>query len=91
MGDRQSKTDAAAGARRNVSSAGADGKTLGFSTLAVHGGEPRPKLANALATVFESHEPLHAGLQRYVDVFTAATRQHTANKLGLTECLESDV
>jgi uncharacterized protein YdiU (UPF0061 family) len=49
------------------------------------------QLANALATVFESHQPLHAGLQRYADVFTAATRQHTANKLGLSECLESDV
>jgi uncharacterized protein YdiU (UPF0061 family) len=49
------------------------------------------QLANALATGFESHEPLHAGLQRYADVFTAATRQHTANKLGLTECLESDL
>lgn len=29
---------------------GADAKTLGFSTLAVHGGEPRPKLGNSLAT-----------------------------------------
>ena len=26
------------------------GKALGFSTLAVHGGEPRPKLGNSLAT-----------------------------------------
>jgi serine/tyrosine/threonine adenylyltransferase len=49
------------------------------------------QLVNALATVFESHEPLHAGLQRYVDVFTAATHTHTANKLGLTQCQESDL
>jgi serine/tyrosine/threonine adenylyltransferase len=49
------------------------------------------QLANALATVFESHDPLHAGLQRYVEVFTAATRQHTANKLGLSMCLDEDV
>jgi uncharacterized protein YdiU (UPF0061 family) len=49
------------------------------------------QLANALATVFESHDPLHAGLQRFVDVFTATTRQHTAKKLGLSECLDSDV
>jgi serine/tyrosine/threonine adenylyltransferase len=49
------------------------------------------RLANALATVFESHDPLHAGLQRYVDVFTAATRQHAAAKLGLSTCLDSDL
>jgi uncharacterized protein YdiU (UPF0061 family) len=49
------------------------------------------QLANALATVFDSHDPLHAGLQRYIDVFTAATRQHTAGKLGLSTCLEPDV
>jgi uncharacterized protein YdiU (UPF0061 family) len=49
------------------------------------------QLANALASVFESNDPLHAGLQRYVDVFTAATRQHVAAKLGLSSCLESDV
>jgi cystathionine gamma-synthase len=50
MGARQSKTDAADGERRNFASTGADGKALGFSTLAVHGGESRPKLANSLAT-----------------------------------------
>ena len=50
MGARQSKTDATDGERRNFASTGADGKALGFSTLAVHGGESRPKLANSLAT-----------------------------------------
>ena len=49
------------------------------------------QLANALATVFESHDPLHAGLQRYVDVFTAATEQHIAAKLGLSVCQKDDV
>ena len=29
---------------------GKEAKRLGFSTLAVHGGEPRPKLGNSLAT-----------------------------------------
>jgi len=49
------------------------------------------RLANALAEVFDSHEPLHAGLQRYVEVFTAATHQNVAAKLGLRACLESDI
>ena len=48
-------------------------------------------LASALATVFASHDPLHAGLQRYVDVFTASTQEHIAAKLGLRSCSESDV
>jgi cystathionine gamma-synthase len=50
MGARQSKTGATEGERRSFASTGADGKALGFSTLAVHGGESRPKLANSLAT-----------------------------------------
>jgi cystathionine gamma-synthase len=34
----------------SVSASAPDGRAFGFSTLAVHGGERRPKLANALAT-----------------------------------------
>jgi uncharacterized protein YdiU (UPF0061 family) len=49
------------------------------------------RLANALATVFDSHDPLHAGLQRYVEVYTATTRQHVAAKFGLRTCLDADV
>ncbi len=41
--------------------------------------------ANALAPAFTSLEPLHAGLQRYVDVYGAAERGNTAAKLGLAE------
>ena len=44
MGDPHDKSDATSGALAR------EEKTLGFSTLAVHGGEPRPKLANSLAT-----------------------------------------
>ena len=55
MSERQSKSggaaqDAATEGTRRFSPVGADGKPLGFSTLAVHGGEPRPKLGNSLAT-----------------------------------------
>ncbi len=48
------------------------------------------RLACALAPVFTSAEPLHAGLQRYVDAFAEADRRNTAAKLGLTECLDED-
>jgi uncharacterized protein YdiU (UPF0061 family) len=34
---------------------------------------------------------LHAGLERYVEVFTAADRSNIAAKLGLAECLDEDV
>ena len=48
------------------------------------------RLANALAAVLTSVDPLHAGLQRYVDAFTAAERNNIAAKLGLAECLDED-
>jgi len=50
-------------------------KALGFSTLAVHGGEPRPKLGNALATpilqtatyTFANTSELHDHFQRRIE------------------------
>ncbi len=48
-------------------------------------------LAGALAPVFTSEDPLHAGLQTYVDTFTAADRGNIAAKLGLAACLDEDV
>jgi len=52
-----------------------DGRALGFSTLAVHGGEPRPKFGNALATpilqtatyTFANTAELHDHFQRRIE------------------------
>jgi uncharacterized protein YdiU (UPF0061 family) len=48
------------------------------------------QLANALLPAFAGVEALHAGLQRFVDVFTATDRANIAGKLGLAECLDED-
>lgn len=48
-------------------------------------------LANALVPIFDDEDALHAGLQRYVDVFTAADRANIAAKLGLLECRDADL
>ena len=48
------------------------------------------QFASALLPAYVSDGPLHAGLQRFVDVFTAAERSNIAAKLGLDECMEAD-
>lgn len=49
------------------------------------------RLANALATVFGSHDPLYAGLQRFVDTYVEEERGNIAAKLGLAECTDEDL
>ncbi|MBI3525934.1 MAG: YdiU family protein [Betaproteobacteria bacterium] len=49
------------------------------------------RLASALASVFASTEPLHAGLRQFGEVFDAAERDNIAAKLGLAECHDQDV
>jgi uncharacterized protein YdiU (UPF0061 family) len=49
------------------------------------------RLANALAPAFASHDPLYAGLDRFVAAFNAADQEAIAAKLGLAECTESDL
>ena len=48
------------------------------------------QLANALAPAYASVDPLEAGLQRYVEVFTSSQRDNIAAKLGLTACRDED-
>jgi uncharacterized protein YdiU (UPF0061 family) len=47
-------------------------------------------LAGALAPLFETHDPLHAALEHYVNVYNAADRANVAAKLGLAEFREAD-
>ncbi|HYC37930.1 MAG TPA: YdiU family protein [Usitatibacter sp.] len=48
------------------------------------------RLANALATVFPSLDPLHAGLGRFEEAFNAADRSNLVAKLGLGDYREGD-
>lgn len=48
-------------------------------------------LANALAPVFASLDPLNAGLQHFIDAYTGTEREHMAAKLGLKQCTDEDV
>ncbi len=77
MAERQTKETGAATAAQlgdSVSPSGAGGRALGFSTLAVHGGESRPKFGNALATpivqtatyTFCDTQELHDHFQRRI-------------------------
>ena len=49
------------------------------------------RLGSALVPAFASHDPLHAGLERYEKAFNAADRDNIAAKLGFTECLDEDL
>jgi serine/tyrosine/threonine adenylyltransferase len=49
------------------------------------------QLANALAPLFATTDPLYAGLERYVAAYTAAERDNVANKLGFADCRDDDI
>ena len=67
--------DPATETAKGIGRAAGDGKPLGFSTLAVHGGEPRPKLGNSFATpivqtatyTFANTQELHDHFQRRIE------------------------
>lgn len=49
------------------------------------------RLAQALAPLFDTVEPLQAGIDAFGTAYTAAERDNTARKLGLAECRDEDV
>ncbi len=48
------------------------------------------RLAGALLSLFETQEPLHAGMDRYVRVFQSTDKNNSAAKLGLTAFTDAD-
>jgi uncharacterized protein YdiU (UPF0061 family) len=49
------------------------------------------RLASAIAPVFASVEPLHAGLQHYIDTFAEADSLHDRCQARPRECLDEDI
>ncbi|MBX3713948.1 MAG: YdiU family protein [Lysobacter sp.] len=49
------------------------------------------RLAQALAPLFGSTEPLQASIDAFGTAYTAAERDNTARKLGLAECRDEDI
>ncbi|HEY7497498.1 MAG TPA: YdiU family protein, partial [Vicinamibacterales bacterium] len=49
------------------------------------------RLATALAPIFPSVDPLHAGLEKYIATLTGASGHNVARKLGLAEAGDADL
>jgi serine/tyrosine/threonine adenylyltransferase len=49
------------------------------------------RFGEALASVFDSLDPLHAGMERYVDELSRATKDNIATKLGFNQYLDDDL
>ena len=75
MSGRENKIAQNVGGKKFFSADGRDGRPLGLSTLAVHGGEPRPKLGNSLAApivqtatyTFANTQELHDHFQHRIE------------------------
>jgi cystathionine gamma-synthase len=84
--DRNPKKSAAANGGpggRALTANRADGRPLGFSTLAVHGGETRPKLGNSLATpIIQTATYTFAGTSELHDHFQHRIEREEYGRYG---------
>lgn len=68
----------------------ADGRRYRFGNQPQIGYWNLNRLANALVPAFAAHDPLHAGLERYVEAFDEANAANIAAKFGFKAFEEAD-